>query len=241
MLQIAVINESTVASQAEIAGMIDAFETQWNRDLAPVWGTPQAKFRLLSHGEKPDPAAWWLVFLDTSDQADALAYHDLTDAGQPLSKVFVKTIKDDGALLSVGASHELCEMAVDPWLNSASQDQHGVFWATEICDPVEDDQYGYKIGGVTVSDFVTPDWFAHRFSHKDVDLKGHALRAFEVLTGGYAQYFDTHRGWVQITGSKALHSARAQPPEGSRRERRARGSRLFRRSEPHWSLKSMQD
>lgn len=240
MLKIAVLNESTSASDAEIGAMIGAFETQWNRDLSPVWGTPPAQFRFMAHGEKPDPASWWLVFLDTSDQADALAYHDLTSTGMPMSKVFVKTIKQDNASLSVGATHELCEMAVDPWLNSASQDTQGVFWATEICDPVEDDQYGYMIDGILVSDFATPDWFAHRFSRNAVDFKEHAMKAFEVLTGGYAQYFDTHRGWVQVTGSKAQHSARALPPDGSRRERRARGSRLFRRSEPLWSLKSIQ-
>ena len=240
MLQIAVINESTTMSDAEIAGMIGAFETQWNRDLSPVWSTPEAKFRLMAKGENPDPAAWWLVFLDTSDQANALAYHDLTAAGLPLSKVFVKTIKEDGASISVGATHELCEMAVDPWLNSASQDHHGVFWATEICDPVEDDQYGYMIGNTLVSDFVTPDWFAHQFSKKSFDLGGHAMRSFEVLTGGYAQHFDAHRGWVQVTGSKAQHSARAIAPAGSRRERRMRGSRLFVRSEPRWSLKARQ-
>ena len=240
MLQIAIINESTVISNAEVAAMVGAFEKQWNEDLSPVWSTPQANFSLMSHGQKPDPAAWWLVFLDTSDQANALAYHDLTNTGLPLSKVFVKTIKQDGASLSVGATHELCEMAVDPWLNSASQDPQGVFWATEICDPVEDDQYGYEIDGVLVSDFVTPDWFAHQYSSKSVDLKGHAMKAFEVLTGGYAQHFDAHRGWGQVTGSKAQHSAGAVPPVGSRRERRVRGSRLFRRSEPEWSLKARQ-
>jgi len=56
--------------------------------------------------------SWWLVFLDDSDQADALAYHDLTEDGLPISKVFVKTILADNASVSVGATHELCEMAV---------------------------------------------------------------------------------------------------------------------------------
>lgn len=237
MLQIAVINESTAEPDAAISHMLKAFQTQWNRDLSKVWSTPQAEFKFIAKGERPRPDAWWLVFLDNSDQADALAYHDLTSSGLPLSKVFVKTIAEDGASLSVGATHELCEMAVDPWLNSASQDPHGVFWATEICDPVEDDQYGYQIDGVLVSDFVTPDWFAHQFSQRSVDHKEHAMKAFEVLSGGYAQYFDSHQGWVQVTGSKAQHSARARPPVGSRRERRMRGSRTFQRSEPAWSLR----
>jgi hypothetical protein len=40
----------------------------------------------------PAPDGWWLVFLDNSDQAGALAYHDLTNEGLPLSKVFVNLL-----------------------------------------------------------------------------------------------------------------------------------------------------
>jgi len=135
----------------------------------------------------------------------------------------VKTIKADNASVSVGATHEICEMAVDPWLNSAYQDPQGVFWAGEVCDPVEDDQYGYQIGGVLVTDFVTPNWFGHQHAQSNIDLKGHANAPFEVLTGGYAQKFDPQAGWQQVTGSMARRSKRVvNAPEGSRRERRAR-------------------
>jgi len=34
-----------------------------------------------------------------------------------------------------------------------------VLHAYEVCDPCEDDSYGYKIDGVLVSDFVYPSWF----------------------------------------------------------------------------------
>ena len=112
------------------------------------------------------------MFLDDSDQADALAYHDLTNEGLPISKVFVKTIVSAKESVSVGATHELCEMAVDPWLNSAYQDPKGTFWAGEVADPVESDQYGYKIGAILVTDFVTPNWFAHQHAApKAIDLK----------------------------------------------------------------------
>ena len=49
--------------------------------------------------------------------APALAYHDLTPDGLPLSKVFVRTILQDKASVSVSASHELVEMLVDPAIN----------------------------------------------------------------------------------------------------------------------------
>lgn len=222
MLQIAVLNESTAISDTDVQTMLPAFGQQWNGDLQPIWGVGEASFTFVAKGQSPAAGTWWVVFLDDSDQAGALAYHDLTNEGLPISKVFVKTILADKASVSVGATHEICEMAVDPWLNSAYQDTQGIFWAGEICDPVEDDQYGYQIGGVLVTDFVTPNWFAHEHAQGAIDLMGHANAPFEVLTGGYAQKFDPNRGWQQVTGAKARRSRRAHAAKGSRRERRSR-------------------
>jgi hypothetical protein len=232
-INIAVMNQSTAIADAEVQKMLQAFEQQWNSDLLPVWGVEPSVFTFVAKGQSPASGAWWLVFLDDSDQADALAYHDLTDEGLPISKTFVKTILADKASVSVGASHELVEMAVDPWLNAAYQDSQGVFWAAECADPVEDDQYAYQIGDVLVSDFVTPNWFGHQHAQGAIDFKGHSRAAFEVISGGYAQKFDTQQGWVQVTGSKAFHSARgAMAPAGSRRERRVRQWRHWERSSP---------
>jgi hypothetical protein len=231
MVQIAVINESTAVADGDVQRMIPAFNSQWNNDLNSVWGVGAATFAFNPKQQSPPAGSWWVVFLDNSDQANALAYHDLTNEGLPISKVFVRTIQTDKASLSVGASHEICEMAVDPWLNSAYQDQQGVFWAGEVCDPVEADQYGYQIGGILVSDFVTPNWFGHKNAVGAIDLQQHAKSAFEVLTGGYAQKFDPHKGWVQVTGAEAARTMRgSQAAAGSRRERRARGWHQWVRS-----------
>ncbi len=234
MPQIAVINESTAIANAAVQAMLPAFTQQWNSDLRSIWPVEAASFAFFPSGQAPPSGTWWVVFLDNSDQANALAYHDLTNEGLPISKVFAKTIQADSASLSVGATHEICEMAVDPWLNGAYQDPSGTFWAGEICDPVEDDSYGYTIAGMLVTDFVTPSWFAHADSPAEVDFKGHATKAFQVLTGGYAQKFDPKKGWVQVTGASAKKSKRAKPQPGSRRERRARLSCNWKRSERKW-------
>ena len=231
MLQIAVINESTAIADVPVQQMLPALSTQWNTDLNAAWGVGPAQFTFSPGSAAPAAGAWWLVFLDDSDQANALAYHDLTNEGLPISKIFVKTIQTDNASLSVGASHEVCEMAVDPWLNSAYQDMHGIFWAGEVCDPVEDDQYGYTIGGTQVTDFITPNWFGHQHAQGPIDEKGHASSAFQVLTGGYAQKWDPQEGWQQVTGAQAMKSSRvAHAPRGSRRERRARQWQHWKRS-----------
>jgi hypothetical protein len=232
MLQIAVINESTAVADGPVTQMLPAFSAQWNTDLNAAWGVGAAQFTFTPKSTTPAAGTWWVVFLDNSDQADALAYHDLTNEGLPISKIFVKTIQADKASLSVGASHEICEMAVDPWLNSAYQDSQGVFWAGEVCDPVEDDQYGYSIDGVLVTDFVTPNWFGHKDAQGPTDQQGKTKSDFEVLTGGYAQKWDPQKGWQQVTGALAKRFARiATAPKGSRRERRARQWRHWKRSE----------
>jgi hypothetical protein len=233
MPQIAVINESTACSDSQVQEMIPAFQQQWNTDLRSIWGVDEASFTFVPKNQPPTTGAWWMVFLDDSDQADALAYHDLTNDGLPISKIFVKTILADNSSVSVGATHEMCEMAVDPWLNSAYQDLGGVFWAGEICDPVEADRYGYQISGILVTDFVTPNWFGHQNAQTQIDFKNNANAAFEVLSGGYAQKFDPQQGWVQITGAAARHSKMAlHAPHGSRRDRRLRqGKMRLHRSE----------
>jgi hypothetical protein len=225
MITIAVINESVI-SDAEIQKMLPAFETQWNRDLRPAWALEESKFVLVGKADQVPAGAWWLVWLNDTDQADALAYHDLTDEGLPLSKVFVRTIQGDNASLSVAATHELCEMAIDPTLNLAAQDQAGTFWAYEIADPVENDQYAYEIDGVMVTNFVLPSWFGFKSAKAPFDFKHHCTDAFQILTGGFAQKF-TQDGWIQITKKATSHRA-AHPAEGSRRERRSRGH-------AHWS------
>jgi hypothetical protein len=235
MPNIAVINESTVVADPAVQAMLPAFEQQWNRDLQPIWRVDSAAFAFSPKAQPPKAGSWWVVFLDDSDQANALAYHDLTNEGLPISKVFVKSVQADHASLSVAASHEICEMAVDPWLNGAYQDANGVFWAAEICDPVESDQYGYDIGGVLVSDFVTPNWFAHPHAQKQMDFSGHAGAAFKVLSGGYAQKYLPGQGWVQVTGAAAAATLRgSRPSPGTRRERRRRHWRDWTRSDRVW-------
>jgi hypothetical protein len=235
MIEISVINESTVFGDSDVQAMMRAFQTQWTRDLAPVWDLEDAEFTWTAKAKQVSATSWWLVFLDDSDQASALAYHDLTDTGLPMSKVFVKTIQADKASVSVGATHEICEMAVDPTINLAAQDANATFWAYEVCDPVEDEQYGYEVNGVLVSDFVTPDWFGFKNSSGPYDFKKQVSAPFQVLSRGYAQQFGSG-GWTQVNGERVLASGKqraAHAPKGSRRDRRRKARSLWIVSEGH--------
>ena len=68
-------------------------------------------------------------------------------------------------LWSLTASHECLEMLTNPLGDrvivgpSPAAPDHQVELLVEICDPVQAPAFGYRIGNVLVSDFVTPSYF----------------------------------------------------------------------------------
>jgi hypothetical protein len=222
MITISVQNQSTVTTDAAVQAMLPGLTAQLNNDVQPIWGTDTVTMVWTPKGTSLPAENWLLTFVNDSDQAGALAYHDVTPAGEPLALVFCRTLMNDKASISVAASHELCEMIVDPELNRGAQSPTGQFWALEICDPCEDDSYGYQSAGTLVSDFITPNWFSPQTLDGVLySFKGNVKHTFQVLPRGYAQWFNPRKGWVQVTGRKAK-GAKVNAQRGSRRERRAR-------------------
>ena len=112
-IQISVINESTVLTDAEVTPVVSALQKQVTNDFGPVWGTA-AQLTIIPKGTQPPTGSWWLVMLDDSDQANALGYHDLTTEGLPIGKVFVASDLKAGTSWTVTASHELLECWATP-------------------------------------------------------------------------------------------------------------------------------
>jgi hypothetical protein len=204
---ISFINHSTVVSDAEAKIVMGHLQTQVSRDFAPIWGVDAQLFFVSASGT-PNPAYWQLVLLDDADAANALGYHELTSAGLPLGKVFVKTTAQAKGKWSVTASHELLEMLIDPDINLTVfvQDSNtsGRIYAYEVCDAVEDDSLGYNIYSATVSDFVTPAWFEAQGSSLSpkFDFMGHLTKPFALALNGYIGIFDATAGtgWQQLMG-----------------------------------------
>src|SRR5262249_36117256 len=150
---------------------------------------------------------WAMVFLDDADAPGALAYHELTPDGLPISKVFVKTTLDNNDLVSVSASHELVEMLVDPAINlmTTGPDAKAVY-AYESADPVE--ALSFKVQAILMSDFVTPSYFEVFHAPKSVrfDYMDKVTKPFEILKGGYQIVFKNGK-WTQTFGSKAKEKA----------------------------------
>jgi hypothetical protein len=221
---VAVINESTLVSDQEVATAVPALQTQVDRDFSPVWHTG-AVLSLVPRGSQPPPGQWWVVVTDDADQAGALGYHDLTSEGLPIAKVFARTSAGAGLPWTSVASHELLEMLADPDIDLTVFDQDGAttgtLYAYEVADPVE--AQGYQIDGIAVSDFVTPRWFMPGVPGGAVDFMGAASSALEILPGGYVGVFDVTAGsgWQQRTNGEPLWwCSRRHRRRIPRRERR---------------------
>src|SRR5437588_3200859 len=151
--RIAVVNQATVNLGVDFNALVAALNSFVNGPFADVWGTPAdiVLSSVIAQGE------WGLVFLDDADAANALGYHDLTDDGLPLAKVFVKDTLENGGLVSVTAAHEVFEFLVDPGCNLCASHPDGTIYAYECADACE--EVGFDYEGVMLSDFVYPSWF----------------------------------------------------------------------------------
>jgi hypothetical protein len=201
---IALINASTLLTDPlRVAACAAALEIQVNRDLAPAWSVRPTQVIATDPASPPPPSfAWQLVLLDDADQAGALGYHLLTPFGLPLGRVFVRTAQQAGVSWQSVASHELCEMLVDPWINLEMQTGAQQFMAVEVCDPVEGDSY--LINSEPVSNFVTPPWFVGRLPppapQRPFDQLALVTAMQQLRPQGYVSVWDPVNGWQAQLG-----------------------------------------
>ena len=227
---IACFNKATVGLGVNLNALIKAMQVYVDTFVAPVWGTP-AK---LVQSQGFIPGAWAMVFLDNADQANALAYHDLTPDGLPQSKVFVKTTLAANELVSVSASHELVEMLVDPAINlMTTGPDRKTTYAYESADPVE--ALSFKVSGIPMSNFVHPAYFEdfHEPGSVLFDHMGVVERPFEILAGGYQITFRNGK-WSQIFGSNEKQLAFSKEDRrGHRSEQRKEDKLVLSTPKPY--------
>lgn len=203
--------------------LITAMQVYVDEHVVPVWGTP-AKLVKSTGFQKNN---WAVVFLDNADQPGALAYHDLTPDGLPLSKVFVRTTIQNGDLVSVSASHELVEMLVDPAINMMTTGPDPkIIYAYESADPVE--ALSFNVNGIPMSDFVYPSYFEvfHKPNSAKFDHLDKVKKPFQILAGGYQITFKNGK-WGQVSGSASKKKRFAREDRrGHRSEIRKKKTRL---------------
>jgi hypothetical protein len=220
---IACIDHSRALRKDVFERLVPALQRYVDAFVLPVWGTPA---RLVKADDFLD-GAWALVFLDDADHLP-YARHEVTPAGLPLAKVFVRTSEQDGFPVSLSASHELVEMLVDPSTNlMARRPGTRVMYSYEVADPVED--YHFDVDGFEMSDFVYPAYFEHFHPKGSVkfDYLDKVDEPFAIAPGGYQIVFADGK-WTQEHGSphKLERSA-------NRDRRGRRGAQRTRSHEPH--------
>lgn len=231
-LIIAVVNQSTVESDAQVQARLQDLDDQINLDVAPIWqlAPVQSVFVPKGHPVPPNASRVELI-LDDATQAGALGYHSSGGQGEtvPTSYIFSKTSLADGAQPSVVHSHERVECAADPFIaNTVNLDvQIGGFRGgysaivmLELCDGPEADQFGYKRGNTLLSNFVTPAWFSMPWaapagiSTHQFDFLGNVTAAFGLTgrgqpvglnSGGYIALRLTRlvKDWYQVQGRES--------------------------------------
>ncbi len=216
-INVAVINNSTVLTDAQVQAALPSFQTQVSRDFAPIWGT-DATLSFVPNGGTPPAGYWWVVISDNSDVSGAGGYHDLTTDGLPIGKVFAADAINGGYNWTVTFTHELLEMLGDPWIDESvivdqgqATDGSGAeaykAYFHEMGDPVEADQFAYDINGVKVTDFILPAWFGLKngagqtVGGTKYDFTGNCTAALQILAGGYmgTLSFQTTNQWGQST------------------------------------------
>jgi hypothetical protein len=193
-------------------------------------------------GRKPSKGAWQLVLLD--DRSIDCGYHDLTDEGLPLGKVFVKEASACPSGWTSTASHELLELLANPdttfgvMVEDRSAGQR--VYSYEVCDACQDDRFTYEIDGQAMSDFVYPAWFEpwHAARSTRFDHAGHLRRPFEVPRGCYASFFDVaKKAWLDNAGGKEtprlnVYGVNDRDRGGSRRTLRGKPRGEWEKSRP---------
>jgi hypothetical protein len=186
--QLALVSDTQKVSFSAVSRVGAALQKQATRDLAPIW---QVKTTVDSFAKLEDvPVGYWPIIVTEEDLGDAAGIHE-DKQGQPFALVRF----DKG--WSLTASHECLEMLVDPFGNrlmagqSPMEDQGRVEFLVEVCDPSEDTPFAYRVNGIVLSDFYTPNYFdptvvtGVRYS-----FTGAIKAPREVLRGGYISWHD---------------------------------------------------
>lgn len=182
-----------------------AFNLQVTRDLPQFWPITATVIHLSN--PRRVPAGVWPVQLVRELPPGEGGFH-LTRHNQPYAKVLV-TPGSEG--WTIAASHEICEMLVDPGGNRLQvsiaieivgnriQDGTGQFeYLVEACDPCEADNYAYTIQGIAVSDFLTPHFYdANPTPGTRYSFTGALTKPREILPGGYISWINPAAQEVQ--------------------------------------------
>ena len=151
-------------------------------ELAAAWSIEAP--RVVAYTTRKPRGAWRIQFYDTFPPGMG-GVHLNTKTGVPYAKV----LTSEG---SVAASHEFCEMLVDPLGERFQTTSVNRDYLVEVCDPCE--AITYLINNIEVSDFILPAWY----SSSEAKIGDHLGRLvpYHLAPGGYVSWIQ-HGEWFQ--------------------------------------------
>lgn len=213
--EIVIVNESRDIDEKRLARIVKALQTQVDRDFFPLWGW---RAKLLLDPKPKRLRAMKIELTEIPDEDDALGYHFID--GLPSTYVFTRDLKGNPVEdFESTLSHEVLEMIADPGVNLYAQGhyrsgkrKYQAFIPLEVCDPVEGNLY--EIDGVTVSDFVVPEWFEPERERGSMpfSFRKSVDEPFAIAEGGY----------VDAVIGKSIRTVWGPSANAKKRRRRAR-------------------
>jgi hypothetical protein len=198
---VALVSESNRAKMSDLLLVSAALQKQASRDLAPIWEISATVDAFAKLEDVPD--GYWPMVIKDNIGFNAAGIHKDKD-GQPFALISAADSLDQWSLT---ASHEMCEMLVDPsgdrqaTGDSPKDGQGRVSFLVEVCDPSEAADFAYSSNGILVSDFYTPNYFDPvTASGVRYSFSGAITRPRDVLRGGYLSWKDAVSGhwWQKI-------------------------------------------
>jgi hypothetical protein len=195
-----IFNQSTVVNTTNLNNMVKAMNT-YLTSVCTDWGLAATNLVVGTGTRYPNNT---ILLQDLTDEPGALGYH-YEDGGKVIGKVFAKTIINYGGAVLYKDNwtftvaqclcHELLEMMGNPQINKWHLDNNGIFWAAELCDPVESNLVVYTLPGnikVGLSDYVLPNWFSPDVTTRPFNKLNTLSGPFRLSPGGYAIIIDNY-------------------------------------------------
>jgi len=193
---IAILNQSSLVSDADAATMTQAVATQVRLDAAPLWDRIPAAVVFYTDPAAVPATAHGITIVDTIQHQPrgVDGFHTEAEGGKLWGVVAAKPELDNGGQVTTGdwsvssvLSHEVLEMFVDPNCNLWASDGKGTSYSYEVCDPVE--APSYTVNGVSVCNFVTPAWFDPMApATAQFDKMRQLTKPLSILRSGYVVY-----------------------------------------------------
>jgi hypothetical protein len=197
--QVALVSETGEVDCRQLSKVAAALQKQALRDFQPLWGINATvdAFDVLDDV----PLGYWPILIRDDIEMEGAAGVHLDNNGQPLALVQF----DEGWALT--ASHELLEMLADPWGNrlmageSPKEGQGRVEFLVEVADPSEAPDFGYRVNGILVSDFLTTNfWDPDTVPGVRYSFMNRIPGPRQIVRGGYISWHVpvTDEWWQQI-------------------------------------------